>query len=354
MVKIFLTLLCTMFLTSCNAVGSKQFNLGNKKAKTDRNNTKLCVFGNVDSRPALWINHKRVILKDDDKSLSLNDMRGSVLAAVTEGENIYALCGNDKELVLWENNNATVICSVEVQNVAEIVVENGVPAAYFVTTNDVGEAELKRYCNGKTTTLLASEDFRYCFLRDIAVVNGKVYGALNTASQFGEAAVLADGKVTLLEKYMSEAYQIKIDGTDVFVCGSKFTGKQFDDSPEGENPSSAAIWRNGKAKTFAEEGRAMAIDTDKQGNLYAAVCNIGVGDDKCTLWKNGKKIKDITSAWNIEVVFLSVNGDNILIVGSEESEGIGGVNGVFVWENGKKTYLYEGAENVQLHGATCK
>lgn len=358
-----LTLFC---LTSCSGMKEKIQKVLNGTAETEsvdgtkkREGAKLCVFGSMDEKPVLWVDGKQVILSDAGKKLSMEDASGTTLAALADDNDIYALCEQDKKLILYSNNTATVLDNVWTASAARIVIQNGKPAVYASVTDDNGNSKVFRYADGLKSTIVDSKVLEGFTLRNLTVLDGKVYGTASTMSQFGEAAVLVEGRMKQLEPVWSDAHKVIVDGANVVVCGRRCTDPDgFSDAEEADNPSAAALWRNGKAENL--EANCEAVAYAKDGNdEYVLLVSSGDYDEgqdsfsnlKCTLWKNGKQTEEITEEQYIKIPLLSVDGGKVTIVVDESTSGEQPSYNVFVWRDGKKETIYSGLKETNIIGA---
>ena len=358
-----LTLFC---LTSCSGMKEKIQKVLNGTAETEsvdgtkkREGAKLCVFGSMDEKPVLWVDGKQVILSDAGKKLSMEDASGTTLAALADDNDIYALCEQDKKLILYSNNTATVLDNIWTASAARIVIQNGKPAVYASVTDDNGNSKVFRYADGLKSTIVDSKVLEGFTLRNLTVLDGKVYGTASTMSQFGEAAVLVEGRMKQLEPVWSDAHKVIVDGANVVVCGRRCTDPDgFSDAEEADNPSAAALWRNGKAENL--EANCEAVAYAKDGNdEYVLLVSSGDYDEgqdtfsnlKCTLWKNGKQTEEITEEQYIKIPLLSVDGGKVTIVVDESTSGEQPSYNVFVWRDGKKETIYNGLKETNIIGA---
>ena len=359
-----LTLFC---LTSCSGMKEKIQKVLNGTAEAEsvegtkkREGAKLCVFGSMDEKPVLWVDGKQVILSDAGKKLSMEDASGTTLAALADDNDIYALCYQDKKLVLYSNNTATILDdNVWYAGAAQILVQDGKPVAYISVSDDKGNFTVCRYYDGLKSTIVDSKVLEGFMIRNLTVHDGKLYGTANTMSQFGEAAVLVEGRITQLEPVWSDAHKVIVDGANVVVCGRRCTDPDgFSDAEEAENPSAAALWRNGKAENL--EANSEAVAYAKDGNdEYVLLVSSGdydeeqgtFGNMRCTLWKNGKQTEVITEEQYIKIPLLSIDGGKVTIVVDESTSGEQPSYNVFVWRDGKKETIYSGLKETNIIGA---
>lgn len=360
MKKIFAIMLSLSCLTSCSGMKEKiQKALGNVSEtetidEMEKNaDAKLCIFGQMDEKPVLWVDGKQVTLSDAGKNLSM-EKEGNVIAAIARGNDIYAICHQDNNIILYANNTATVLDKTGPNaGPAQIVMQNGKPVVYAATSDETGSKQtLYRYADGLKSTIVGPDVFQNYFLRSIKVVDGKVYGTATTNSQFGEAAVLVEGRVTQLEPVASEAHMVVVNGADVVACGSRSTDPDnFSDAEEAENPSAAALWRNGKPENLRAESDAIAYAKDGSDE-YVIIKSADEWDDEIggfkniaiSLWKNGKETETLFKDQEISVFLFNVDNGKMTIVGSEDSN-------VFVWKDGNKENVYNGPKDVYLWGA---
>ena len=365
--KIIFALALTLFcLTSCSGMKEKIQKVLNGTAETEsvdgtkkREGAKLCVFGSMDEKPVLWVDGKQVILSDAGKKLSMEDASGTTLAALADDNDIYALCEQDKKLILYSNNTATVLDNIWTASAARIVIQNGKPAVYASVTDDNGNSKVFRYADGLKSTIVDSKVLEGFTLRNLTVLDGKVYGTASTMSQFGEAAVLVEGRMKQLEPVWSDAHKVIVDGANVVVCGRRCTDPDgFSDAEEADNPSAAALWRNGKAENLEANSEAMAYAKDGNDE-YVMLVSSGdydeeqgtFGNMRCTLWKNGKQTEVITEEQYIKIPLLSVDGGKVTIVVDESTSGEQPSYNVFVWRDGKKETIYSGLKETNIIGA---
>lgn len=366
MKKLFALALTLFCLTSCSGMKEKIQKALNKATETEsaegteaKDDAKLCIFGSMDEKPVLWVGGKQVILSDESKNLSMEDTDGTTLAALVDGNDIYALCEQDKKLILYSNNTATVLDNIWTASAARIVIQNGKPAVYASVTDDNGNSTVFRYADGLKSTIVDSKVLEGFTLRNLTVLNGKVYGTASTMSQFGEAAVLVEGRMKQLEPVWSDAHKVIVDGANVVVCGRRCTDPDgFSDAEEADNPSAAALWRNGKAENLEAncEAVAYAKDCNDEYVLLVSSGDYDEGQDtfsnlKCTLWKNGKQTEVITEEQYIKIPLLSVDGGEVTIVVNESTSGEQPSYNVFVWRDGKKETIYSGLKETNIIGA---
>ena len=367
MKKIFALALTLFCLTSCSGMKERIQKALNGATETEsvkgtevKDDAKLCIFGSMDEKPVLWVGGKQIILSDASKNLSMDETDGITLAALADGNDIYALCDQDHKLILYSNNTATVLDNVWSASAARIVMQNGKPAVYISVTDDKGNSTLCRYSDGLKSTIVDSKVLEGFTLRYLTVHDGKVYGTASTMSQFGEAAVLVEGRMTMLEPVWSDAHKVIVDGANVVVCGRRCTDPEgFSDAEEADNPSAAALWRNGKAENL--EANSEAVAYAKDGNdEYVLLTSGGDYDEeqdtydnmKCTLWKNGKQTEEITKEQQIKIPLLSVDGGKVTMVVDESSIGDQQPTyNVYVWRDGKKEIIYSGQKETNIVGA---
>ena len=94
---------------------------------------------------------------------------------------------------------------------------------------------------------------------------------------------------------------VVVNGADVAACGSRSTDPDnFSDAEEAENPSAAALWRNGKPENLRAESDAIAYAKDGSDE-YVIIKSADEWDDEIggfkniaiSLWKNGKETETI-------------------------------------------------------------
>lgn len=359
--KKIIALTLTMFcLTSCSGMKEKIQKAIDSISETEtvdgteeNADAKLCIYGQMDEKPILWVNGVQVTLSDAGKSLSMEN-EGQVIAAMARGNDVYALCHQGDKIILYANNTATVLDNTGPNaGPAQIVMQNGKPVVYAATSDETGGNQtLCRYADGLKSTIVGPDALHEFYLRSLKVVDGKVYGTATTMSQFGEAVVLVEGRMTQLEPVASEAHMVAVNGADVVVCGNRSTDPDnFSDAEEAENPSAAALWRNGKPENLKANCDAVAYAKDGNDE-YVLIKSANGWDDEIggfknlaiTLWKNGKEAETIFKDLDIRVFLFNVENGKMTIVGSEDSN-------VFVWKDGNKETIYNGPKDVYLWGA---
>lgn len=356
MKKIFMIALCAMFLTSCSGMKQKIMKMidtaveeeATTQEETPKAEGKLCIFGTANEKPFLLVDGEQVSLGGKGSNILMDNLEGNVVAAITDGDNVYALCCQEEKLILYTNDTAEILDKDTNTDVARIVIENGKPVVYAQLPTETGDCIICRYANGTKTTVVDANTLRGYYLKHITVNEGKLYGVGCDMSQFGIASLLAEGHVKKLEDISSDAYKVYVNGAEVMACGFKCDKNSFSESPDAANKMYAVVWRNGKPEVVTDDQRVVAYakDGDDEYMVLIKGGDYDEGTDSyCTLWKNGKKIEDIEAGFMLHVAMISVKNGNVTVVLSKEPKE-GNTISIVLWENGTKKEVFKSNEMV--------
>ncbi|WP_420581601.1 IPT/TIG domain-containing protein [Reichenbachiella sp.] len=236
----------------------------------------------------------------DGVSTSLtNSIYAYPASTVIHGSDTYVLYTDEEtttNTVLWKNGNQTEITSDGYASAIHVD-DNGTYVVYEEQNVDTRVAEVLLWKNGVKSNVTAGSS-------------------------------------------TSRANAIDVDGTDIFIAGSQYTGTH----------TAAVYWKNSTAvfPTTSSPNASMANDiTVHNGDIYVVGNEKVSGTFVAKIWKNGAPtdLTDGTYSANAKAIF--IHKEDIYVVGYEES-GNDFTRVAMLWVNGVAQSLSDGSFNASL------
>jgi uncharacterized membrane protein len=239
---------------------------------------------------------------------------------------------------LWKNGVGTALSNVGGSTGMHVVVLNG---NTYVCGTEQGVAVYWK--NFEMSTRLTDGNEMTSIANDIALQGNDLLCVGTVRYKTGLKAILwRNRQMTVIDSNDAAATRILVKGNDIYITGSRLNANR---------KPVACYWKNGIAHDLSvptQQATASGIAIDNNSNIY--VC--GTLDPSLSntpprsvpvYWKNDVMTmlpKTRKGSWANAI---SINGDDVYIVGSGEDDPFWGYNEAYYWKNGIQQYFPGGS-----------
>lgn len=292
----------------------------------------------------------RLLVKDTTKAIAAESSQ--ILAITTNGSDVYAIGILNEKFVVWKNEVPTTFAeSDEVYAITDIAVSGSTVYVIGNRKSAAGLSVATIWTNGVATNLSDNSSEAY----DIEVQGNDVFVAgyvAETSGEYGLPVYWKNGVKNNLSDpgyhpdyacegciegaYIGTAQAIAIDGADVYVLGSSY------------NEPGAVLWKNNVASFIGSTNagvypNCLAVEN---GNLHASIVDYENGEYVTKLYTNALAISiDANNPIGVKAIDGSVYSLVKKRVGVVKGKGNG--NKYTVYKNGDELLAIEGEFSIE-------